>query len=794
MLLAHRGFALAAILSLGIGIGANTAIFTIVNAVLLRALPYEDPERIVLASTTRVKSTNDNMPISAPDFLDIRDRNEVFEQIAGFSGGGFNVTGLSEPLRVQGFRSSPSIFGLLGIKPAYGRLFSTDEENPGAGKVVILSNAFWRNHCGADPGTLGRTLLLDDDSYTVIGILPEDFQFPMLRADVWVPLVLDRRPMNRGNRFLKVIGRLRAGVTLPQAEGQLETVVRKLAEDYPATNSGLGIRLMRLQDHLVRQSRMALLVLMGIVAFVLLITCANVANLLLARASLRQKEMAVRVALGAGRPQLMRQLLTECMILSGLGGLLGILLARWGVALLSAAIPDYISDYVIQLKRLDIDGRVLVVTILISLATGFLFGSIPALQMSAGNLADALKDSNLSSRPRRRDLRSILVIAEIAAACVLLVGAGLMMRTMVNLIGTEPGFNSQDALTMQLSLSLPKYRDAHRASSFFKQVVERAAELPGVQSAGLISELPLADNSPYSPFSIESGEAGPDKNRFGAQLHSVSPAGLQTLEISLIEGRYFDDRDTDAAPLVAIVNRGLAQTIWPGQSALGRRIKLSTPEAQAPWLEIVGVVSGARRVAEASAEELTIYLPHQQSPNRTMSLVIRTSGDPDRLIANVREEVRSLDATQPVYNIQSLARFLSDRFAPHRLLVILFGAFAAIAVALAIVGIYGVMAYLVNQRRHEIGVRVALGARPSDVLTMILKYGFRLAFAGVAIGLAGAAALTRTMASLLVGVTPTDLPTLLTGAAAMLIVAGVASYVPSRRAMRVDPIDALREQ
>ncbi|HEV2913882.1 MAG TPA: ABC transporter permease [Pyrinomonadaceae bacterium] len=793
MMLKNPAFTAVAVLALGLGIGANTAIFSVVNSILLRPLPFREPDRLVTVMHNYPK-LDLIAPVSPPGFEDYRARTDVFENAGASSGGSFNLTGEGEPERIQARGVTAGFFETLGVEAALGRTFLPEEDKPGNEHVVVLSNGLWQRRYGADPGVVGRTITLDGEGYTVVGVMPAGFRF-YGQDDAWAPLALNAEmmsPNRRGSEFLLMIARLKPGVSFEQAQAAMNSVASQIRQDNPQqypSDSDWGVRVKPVYEEMVADIRPALLVLLGAVGFVLLIACANVANLLLARASVRRKEIAIRTALGAGRWRLVRQLLTESVLLSITGGGLGLLLAVWGVDVLVKLNQNNIP----RAREIGIDARVLAFTFGLSLVTGVLFGLAPALQASRTQLTDALKEGGRTSGgSHRARFRSLLVVTEIALALVLLIGAGLMVKSFSRLSHVDPGFQPQNLLTMQVALPVTKYKEDKQIGDFFRQALEKIKSLPGVQSEGAVSQLPLSGSVASGFFTIEGQEASGEQ-RPHTDLRASSPEYLQTMGIPLLKGRYFNERDTDSSPNVAIIDETLARRYWPGADPVGRRISYNRRDGKPVWREIVGVVGAIKHKALDADYRGQLYFPHPQNPWSNMSLVVRSNtADPASLTAAVRSAIQAVDKDQPVYRVMTMETMVAESVAQHRFSMFLLTLFAVVAVALAVVGLYGVMSYGVSQRTHEIGIRMALGAQARDVLRMVVGQGFVLALLGVGAGLLGALALTRVMSSLLFGVSATDpfmfvsVPLILAG------VALLACYLPARRATKVDPMVALR--
>ena len=788
MLFKQPGFTIVAVLALTLGIGADSAIFSVVNAVLLRPLPYPDSERLVVL---RERSPQiEGMSVAYPNFIDWRDQNNAFENIGVFRRQSYNLTGSGEPERLIGWQLSADVFPALKVTPARGRLFTYDEDKPGANPVVVLSHGLWQRRFGGDPNILEQTMTLDGRSFSVIGVMPPGFQFSRPGAELWAPVgQVSKDPgwENRGNHpGLTGIARLKPGVTVDQAREDMEIVAANLEKQYPDSNTGNRVTITPALENVIRGIRPALLVLLGAVGFVLLIACANVANLLLARATARQKEIAIRTALGASRWRIVRQLLTESILLSLVGGALGLLLARLGVKLLVAISPNSIP----RSEEINLDSRVLAFTIGVSVLTGIIFGVVPALHASKPDLNETLKDAGRGSTGRRHLLRSGLVVSEVALTLVLLIGAGLMIRSFYRLQQVDPGFIHERLLTFNVSLPQKKYPENQQKISFYEQLADRLRGLPGVQAVGLSSGLPLGNNGWQTSFRVE-GQPEPEPGKTPlTEAVVASPEYFQAMGLTVVRGRNFTEQDLKDGPHVTLIDEEFERRYWPGEEAVGKRIKTGRDD---PPITVVGIV---RRVKMDGLNEdsnrVQSYFPFRQMPFSGMTVVIKTSNDPIGLVSAVREQVLAIDPDQPVYNINTMEQLRSDSIAPDRLNLMLLACFAAVALILATVGIYGVMAYSVTQRTHEIGIRMALGARQSDVLGMVIRQGMKLAIGGLAIGLVGAWLATRAMTSLLFGVSATDPLTFAVISVVLIGVALGACFVPARRATKVDPMIALR--
>jgi predicted permease len=814
MLAKSPGFTIVAVLTLALGIGANTAIFSIVNAVLLRPLAYKDSPSLV---NIWGKFEREGIPqnwISEPEYWDLLEHNQSFSQIAAFRlGDSANLTSAdARPVQVTSASATANLLPLLGVAPALGRSFSTEEDQPGHSHVALLSYALWQRQFAGDPNIVSKSIRLDAEPYAVVGVLPKQFSLGRSQ-DLWIPLGLDRaNPSDRGSHSLRVVARLKPGVDLVQASAALTRFAADLRRAYPG-NYGRGVEksfdmyVVPVKEQLVAKLRPALLVLLGAVAFVLVIACANVANLLLAHASSREQELAVRATLGAGRARLVRQLLTESLILALAGGLLGLELGYWGVNALRALVPANTP----RMDEVRLDPRVLAFTFGVSLVTGLFFGLAPAWHVARTDLRETLNKAGrgASASGATRRLRAVLVVSELALAVLLLAGAGLLIRSFSRLLEVSPGFQPQHLLTMQLSLPDKVYPDGAPVQNFFSQLLARVNAVPGIQAAGAVSRMPLTDS--YSSGSVFFEDTSiPDIPRLPElgnfpfmeiDQRAATPGYFQAMQIPLVRGRLLNDADDANAPLVAVVDANFVHRFWPHGDPIGQRVAIDAipnVKPQTPrWRTIVGVVGHVKHYALDVEGREQIYLPHAQPlfgtfAPREMTLAVRTSFDPASVTSAVRDQVFAMDKELPPYNIATMEQLISNSVAQPRLNLSLLVAFAVLALALAAVGVYGVMAYAVTQRTHEFGIRMALGARPADVLKQVFLEGSRLAALGLALGLLAALALTRLMASLLFDVKPGDPLTLGVAAAVLTLVALAACYIPARRATGVDPMTALR--
>lgn len=797
MLVKNPGFTAIAVIALALGIGATTAIFSVVNAVLLRPLPFVEPGRLLMVYETNLQRGFNRGSVSYPNFADLRDQNHVFEKMSSYHSGDFILTGRGEPLRLQGAIVNADLFQLLGVTASLGRTFLPDEDKPGDGRVVILSNRLWRTHFNSDPGVLGNSLVLDGKNFTVVGVMPEGFQFPVQNepVELWSTIAgeasgEDPMTSHRGAHYMNAIARLKPGVTIEQARADLETIAGRLEQQYPDTNSHRGVFIESALESLVTDVRLALLVILGAVGCVLLIACANVANLLLARATSRHKEMAIRAALGASRLRVMRQLLTESILLAILGGSIGLLLALWGTNLLVSIIGNDVP----RSAEIGMDGRVLGFTLLVSLLTGVVFGLVPALHSSKTDLTESLKEGGRGSTEgsRRNTMRGALVIIEVAIAVVLLAGAGLLIQSLLRLQHVNPGFNPKNVLSFSLGLPEVKY-STQKQIDFFNQIVSRIESIPGVQVASAVLPLPLSSDRIRITFETE-GRSIPRGELPASEYRAVALNYFRTMGIPLLQGRAFDERDSRQSTQVIVVNEDFAERYFPGDDPIGKHIKpsISNGEDKQFWREIVGIVGSVRHLGLSAEPTPEYYVPHTQLPFDSMTIVARTEGDPRALISAVQREVRALDSELPVYNIKTLEEYVAGSVAQPRFNTVLLAIFAGIALVLTAVGLFGVMSYTVRQRTHEIGIRMALGAAETDVLKMVVRQGMTLAGIGMGAGLASAYFLTRLMTSMLFGIGATDPLTFVAISVVLGIVALGACFVPARRATRVDPMVALR--
>ena len=790
MLLKRPGFTLIAVATLALGIGANTAIFSVINSVLLRPLPFPEAERLV----NFYSATPDrNGAMSYPNFIDVQAASQSFDQLAVYRDTNFTLTGYGEAARLPAVVGSAGFFDVLQIKPMLGRTFRPEEDTPGS-RVVVISEGFWRRRFEADPKIVGRNITLDNQSFAVIGVMPASFQFPMTADgfDVWTTLALDAEgddpaTSQRQANYLDGVARLKGGIGLQQAQTELAAIAANLQEQYPDMKR--TFKAISVLDNMVGDVRLGLLILLGAVGCVLLIACANVASLQLARATARQREIAIRTALGASRGRIVRQLLTESALLAAVGGLAGGLLAMWATELLISFSPENLP----RLNEIKLDGSVFAFTVLLSFATGILFGLAPALQASQPDLNQTLKEAARigGDSGGRRRLRSLLVVAEVAIAIVLLVGAGLLIRTFRELQKVNPGFDAQNVLTFRLDLPSPKYNDP-KITTFYHRLSEELQTLPGVRSVSAVSIMPFSGNQSVVGLNIE-GRTFERGHLPRAHFRCVIPNYFQTLGIGLINGRDFTERDAANVSPVAIINESFARQHFPNEDPIGKHISPTISYTDDfPMREIVGVVADVRHMVLTEEGGAEIYLPHTQIPFSSMAMVIRTEHDPLGLTPAARAKVQELDAELPLYSVRELENYVSRSISQQRFNMFLLVAFAGVALLLTALGLYGVLAYSVAQRTHEIGVRLALGAHTGAVLRMVIGQGLKLTGIGIGLGLTGAFAVTRLMETLLFGVDATDPITFICVAGLLVAVALLACYVPARRATKVDPMIALR--
>ena len=793
MLAKHPSFTMVSILTLAIGIGAISTVFSVVYSLIWRPLPFPDSERLVFL--TESSKSHDRMSVSYPNFMDWKEGSTVFEHISAHKPTSCNLSGLDQPERLRAFLVSADLWTLLGVEPVVGRSFIEEDDQLGAEFVVMLDYGFWQRRFASDPSIIGQTIELDGRAFTVVGVMPPGFLYPIpvyaTGTDLYVPIgpFSEGWREQRGNHnAIEVTARLKPGVSLEQARIEMAGIADRLANDYPATNTGQTVRVDSLQGFHVSDMRPALLLLFAAVGLVLLIACSNAAHLLLARASTRAQEIAVRTALGAGRSRVMRQLLVESSIQSLLGGCLGLLLAVWGVDLISLLIPESAPPIY---RQINVDFVALAFTFLVSLTTGIVFGLLPALSVSKPDLTESLKEGGRgpSGQLKGRKIRHALIVGEIALAVVLLTVAGLMMKSFIGVMLESPGFNADNTLTVTIGLPEAKYSEAHEQTAFFSTLEQNLKSLPGVRAVGLTD--PLLWGSDYW-FVIE-GRPMPERGSQVTDGIVVNPDYFPAMEIPLLKGRLFTERDRDDAPRVAVIDQRFAETHWPDEDPIGKRVKLSgNPDSAHPWLEVIGVVGHVKNQGVDRPSRATIYRPYFQEAESYMTVVVRADAHPETLTAAIRSEVAQIDPDQPIFRVRTLEQYLADKRVPRRVSSVTMVAFSAVALILAAVGLYGLMAYSVSQRTREIGIRMALGAKAHDILRMVFGEVGRLTLLGVAIGLFAAFFVTPFMASLLFGVNARD-PWMFLG---IVLVLGTGTLVPAllpaRRAARVEPLVALR--
>jgi len=800
VLVKNPAFSAVAILTLALGIGANTAIFSVIDAVLLRPFPYEDPERLVITWEANLDLGLPQMVVSSPNYADWREQNRVFDEMAAFRTRGMFLGREDELVRLHGVQTTSSLFAILDTQPILGRLFHPDEDLPGSDRVVLLSHALWQSRFGSDPDILGRTVELDSQGHTVVGIMPRDFNFPPPMAfdgsegippdrqhHLWTPIARDMKSGSRGAHNLTVVARLREGVGLERAENDLNAIAARLEEKYPDINKGWRVALVPLQDQVLGDTRPALLVLMAAVAFVLLIACVNVANLLLARGTGRQKEFAIRAALGAGQIRLVRQLLTESFILSLLGGAIGMILAFWGVKALLGLAPPHIH----RLQETALDAWVILFTVAISVITGMLFGLAPAFQSFVHQINPWLKEGGRSDAQGggSPQFKNALTVVEVALSLVLLVGAGLLFQSFLNLRGVDYGFEAENVLTMQVTLPRASYSEHSAQVAAYGMLEEQLNAIPGIDSAGFIYDIPLAADRQGTSFLIEGEPPPPPEENRVVNVTVTTPQYHRSIGIPLLAGRYFTEQDGAGSAPVVVINESLARRFFAGEDPIGRGVLVQDSQSR----RIVGVVGDVRHNTLRHDPNPTIYAPFTQGfPTRSLFLVARTRMAASTAASALRGVIREFDPQVPIYDIRTMEEILSDSMAQPRFSSLMLGLFSGLALVLASIGIYGVISYSVSRRTAEMGIRMALGAGKNEILKLVTGEGLRPALLGVALGLIAALILTRYLESLLFDVTSTDPLTLVAVSALLLIVAFLACYVPARRAARVDPNVALR--
>jgi putative ABC transport system permease protein len=787
MLWRNPGFTIMAAMALALGIGANTAIFSVVNAVMLQRMPFENPDRLVMVWEASPHTGKANV-VNPINFLEWQARNHSFERIAAIFGGAASLTGQGEPEVVPEMVVSDGFFQIMGVTPMLGRWFTPEEDVRGKHHVTILSESLWRRRYGADPDILGKTILVDNVSEKIVGVMPAHFRFPQIRADLWEPMAINRERAMRSGRFLSTVARLQAGATLTNAQADMNVIASQLQKERPDFNSKWGTTIIGLREQAIGDVRTPLLVLLGAVGLVLLIACANVANLMLMRAAGRGREIAVRAALGAGAMRIARQLLIESTMLSAIGGALGLLIGVWAVRILSAALPDTIAYA--NLKAIRIDATVFLFTLAVSLGTGILFGLAPAIKAARTDVQSSLKDGGRGFSSGRSFARSALVVAEVALSMVLLISAGLLIKSFARLARVDPGFDAPHVLSMNLAVG-GRFKTEPQMVEFVRQVLDRIRALPGVEAAGTTHFLPLGGMGSATGF-WRADQAPPDRGSEPVtEVACVMPGYFAAMGIPVQRGRVFDDRDREGAPATVVVNRATARLFYPNEDPVGKQLTVEWDHPDKPY-EIVGVVADIHQRSLDQDTKPGIFLSMAQAPTAPLVLVARAHGDPKRLAVAMQAQIHSLDHDMPISDVKTMDEYVSESVAPARFNTVLLGGFAGLALVLAAVGIFGVISYSVAQRTQEIGIRRALGADTVSVLRLVLAQAMGLTAAGVIAGIAGAFAVTRLLQTLLFEVAPTDSATFIGVSIVLSAVAFLASYVPARRAAKVDPMIALR--
>lgn len=792
-LLKHPGFTAVAVLTLAIGIGANTTIFSTVDALILHPFSFPNQERLLVVYEQNRAVGIQRGSVAPGNFVDWRDQNKACEQLIAIQQKSFDLSDGAHPERFAGYGVTTGFFDALGVKAARGRVLLPEDSEPGREQVVVLKHSFWQQHFAGDPGIVGKSISLNRKQFTVVGVMPADFNYPYNSGEMWAPLILTAEEQkDRGDHYLRVIGLLKPGISMAQAQSDLRAISQRGQTQFPETNAGRDASVVTLTDDAVRGARTGVPILMGAVVFVLLIACANVANLLLVRAASRQREIAVRLALGSSRARVIRQALTESALIGLLGGVFGLLISIWSIAALARGIPEGFSRFIPGWNRLGINLAVLAFTFGLSMLAGIIAGLAPVWHSTRTNLNDALKaggrgDSIGSSHSR---LKSALIVSEVALSLVLLIGAGLMVRSFVEILRADLGITSENVLAVQISLPVESYADNSKKLALYQQLLARVSALPGVAKAGAVTIVPFSSNDTSSNFQIVGRTPFTQGQEPDAQMRVSTPEYFEAIGTALRRGRLYNGHDDANATRVIVVSEAFARKFFPGEEPIGQRINFGGDEKQAP--EIIGVVADVTNNDVDEAPDPTVYQPYKQNARLTMNLVIRGAQDPTRIASAVRNEVQSLDPSLPVSNIKTVSEMFDERISPKRLMTYILAVFGLVALLLASVGIYGVMSYAVTQRTREIGVRMALGAQAGDVLKLVIKNGMTMALIGVAIGLAGAYGLTRLLANLLFKVAPTDLVTFAFVSGALIAVALFACFVPARRATKVDPLVALR--
>ena len=797
MLLKNPGFTAVAIITMALGLGANTALFSVVNGVMLKSLPFKDPDRLVFALETNTEFPPPGISSSTLNYRDWKEQSKSFESMSARQSFTGNLTSSERPEKIQGEKVTWDYFPTIGVTPIHGRNFTAEDDRPGAQPVILLSEGLWRRRFGGDLQIIGQAIPINGQSVTVIGVMPNDTR---PNIELWAPLAISYQNADRNLHNIQVVARLASGVTQTQAQAEMSTIAARLAAQYPEFNTGWGVALVRYQDLVVLNIRQALTILLAAVGVVLLIACANVANLLLARSAARSSEIAIRLALGASRGRLIRQMLTESILISLIGGAIGVVIAAW----LTQALIGLNSQGIPRAAEIGVDGRVLGFALLASALSGVIFGLIPALQASNPNINETLKEGGKSAAGHGRGnrLRSLLVVVQVALAFTLLVGAGLLIKSFSRLQDVSVGFNRERLLAMQISLPPAQYTDGASVIGFYTEATRRLSALPGVNSVGGISQTPLASGGPQFIFSVEGRPLPSPADAPMASYRIITPGYFQTMGIPLVKGRTLTEADDQRALQAVVINQNLAEKMWPGEDPIGKRMTVGVPlpNEQPDWAIVVGVVGNVKHTTLAGETGMQMYQSSAQSPfltgglGRTMNFLLRTDIAPTTIADSARKAFAGLNPTLPVSNVKTMENIIYDSVAPFRFNVFLLGLFAAIAMALTLVGVYGVMNYTVTQRTQEIGIRMALGAQPMQVRRLFLRQGLILSSAGLFFGLAGSLGLMRLISGLLFNVSANDSTTLLAVGAGLVLTTLAASYIPARKATRIDPIIALRRE
>ena len=793
-LLKHPGFAAVAVLTLALGIAANTTIFSTEDALILHPFSFPNQQRLLVLWEQNLAVGNMRGLVAPGNFTDWREQNQTCEQVVGIGHESFNLADGAHAERFPGYGVTQGFFDALGVKAERGRTFLPEESESGHEQVVVLKHSFWQQHLGGDPNIVGKPITLNRKVFTVVGVMPADFNYPYNGGEMWTPLVFDRDDLhNRGSHYLRVIGLLKPGVSIAQAQTDLRAIAKRSQQQFPETNSGRDAAVVTLTDDAVRGANTGVPIIMGAVVFVLLIACANVANLLLVRAASRQRETAVPLALGASRMRLLREALTESVLLALVGGALGLFISVWSIQALAHGIPEGFSKFIPGWSRLGVNLNVLAFTFIVSLLAGVFAGLASVWHSTKTNLNEALKAGSRSdSRGGHSRLRNVLVISEVALSLVLLIGAGLMVRSFMEMLRADLGIRPENVVAMETSLPSDEYKEENKRLAFYQQLLGRVGSLPGVVKAGAVNIVPFSSSYNSNTFQILGQPPFPKGREPEAELRTATPGYFDAIGTTLHTGRLFTEQDDAKATKVVLINETFARRFLPGQQPIGQRLQLGGSEKDVS--EIIGVVADVKNDDLDERPDPSMYLPYAQNVSLNMNLVIRATQDPIQLASAVRSEVRALDPTLPVSNVKTISQMIYERISPKRLMTYILTVFALCALLLAAVGIYGVMSYAVTQRTQEIGIRMALGAQVADVLKLVVKNGMSLALIGVAIGLAGAFALTRLLASLLFHVTSTDAVTFAGVSTCLILVALLACYLPARRATKVDPLVALRDE